>query len=89
MKQVFNMSDKVYDTLKWVCLIFLPALSIAYSAFASTWNLPFGEEIPITLSILEVFLGSLLGVSTAEYRKRNAVENVTDVLPEAGETNGD
>lgn len=91
MKQLFCLSDKTYDKLKWACLIFIPAVSVAYSALANTWGLPFGDKIPATLSILEVFLGSLLGVSTAEYRKHSTtlVSMIDEPSPESGETNGD
>lgn len=90
MKQLFCLSDKTYDKLKWACLIFIPAVSVAYSALANTWGLPFGDKIPATLSILEVFLGSLLGVSTAEYRKHNTFPiHLTNEPPEVGEKDGD
>ena len=36
MKLQFN--DKVYDILKWLCLIVLPALSVLYSALAGVWG---------------------------------------------------
>ena len=36
MKLQFN--DKVYDILKWLCLIALPALSVLYSALAGVWG---------------------------------------------------
>lgn len=90
MKQLFCLSNKTYDKLKWACLIFIPAVSVAYSALANTWGLPFGDKIPATLSILEVFLGSLLGVSTAEYRKYNTSPiHLTNEPPEVGEKDGD
>lgn len=85
MKRLFCMSDKAYDRLKWACLVFIPAASVAYSALANTWGLPFGDKIPTTLSIAEVFLGSLLGVSTAEYRKHNPA----NAAPEVGEKDGE
>lgn len=36
MKLKFD--DKVYDALKWLCLIALPALSVLYSALAGVWG---------------------------------------------------
>lgn len=64
-----KLTDKAYDALKWVCLIFLPALSTAYSALAGIWGLPCAEQVPSTISVLALFLGTLLGVSTAQYNK--------------------
>ena len=65
-----QIPDGVYDVLKWVCLIFLPAFSTAYSALAGIWGLPFGEQIPATVTVVSLFLGTLLGVSSAEYNRR-------------------
>ena len=42
MKLQFN--DKVYDILKWLCLIALPALSVLYSALAGVWGWPYAQE---------------------------------------------
>lgn len=64
-----KMNDKVYDVLKWVALIVLPALAILYTALANTWNLPFAEQIPETITAIDLFLGTLLGVSSATYNK--------------------
>ena len=67
---MMKIPDELYDILKWVCLIFLPALSTAYSALAGIWSLPFGEQIPATVTVISLFLGTLLGVSSAEYNRR-------------------
>lgn len=74
MKDIFQMSNKAYDRLKWLCLIFLPAVSVAYSGLSGTWGLPYATEIPATLSVLQIFLGSLLGVSTIAYQRGNLTE---------------
>ncbi len=57
---MMKIPDELYDILKWVCLIFLPALSTAYSALAGIWSLPFGEQIPATVTVISLFLGTLL-----------------------------
>ena len=64
-----KMSNKVYDVLKWVALIALPALAILYGDLAITWGLPFGEQIPDTLTSIQLFLGVVLGISSATYKK--------------------
>lgn len=64
-----KIPDKLYDILKWICLIFLPAFSTAYSALAGIWNLPNAEQIPATVTVISLFLGTLLGVSSAEYNR--------------------
>lgn len=64
----FKLSNKQYDTLKWIAQILLPALATLYFAVAKIWNLPLGEEIVGTLSAVDIFLGALLGISTHNYR---------------------
>ena len=63
------MNNKVYDVLKWIALIVLPALAILYRDLAITWGLPFGEQIPETITAVDLFLGVVLGISNATYKK--------------------
>ncbi len=65
-----KMSNKVYDALKWIALIVLPALGTLYFALAGIWGFPYGEEIVGTIVAIETFLGALLGISTAQYNKK-------------------
>lgn len=61
--------DKVYDILKWISMVVLNAIGVLYKTLAAVWSLPYGEEIMTTCAALALFLGALIGVSTAEYRK--------------------
>lgn len=69
MKLQFN--DKVYDILKWLCLIALPALSVLYSALAGVWGWPYAQEVATTINAVVAFMGALIGISTASYNKAN------------------
>lgn len=64
-----NFSDKTYDLLKWIAQIFIPAIAAAYLALANVWSLPYANEVVATLTIVDLFLGSVLGLSTAMYNK--------------------
>lgn len=64
------MSNKIYDVLKWVALIVLPAIAVLYETLATIWGLPFAEQIPDTIMAVDLFLGVLLGVSNATYKKQ-------------------
>ena len=66
-----KMSNKVYDILKWIALIVLPALAILYASLAGIWGFPYAEQIPDTITAIDLFLGVLLGVSNASYKKAN------------------
>lgn len=62
-------SNKVFDVLKWIAQLFLPAAATLYFALAQIWNFPYGEEIVGTITAVDAFLGVLLGISTAQYKK--------------------
>lgn len=64
-----KMNDKLYNILKWVALIVLPALGTFYFALAGIWGLPYGEEIVGTITAIDTLLGALLGISSASYNK--------------------
>lgn len=63
------LDNKVYDILKWVALIVLPAIATLYTTLAGIWGFPYGEEIPATITAVDLFLGALLGVSSVKYNK--------------------
>lgn len=62
-------SNKAYDILKWVCIIVLPAIATLYMGLAKIWDLPYATEVPQTITVVDAFLGALLGVSTINYNK--------------------
>lgn len=64
------MSNKVYDILKWIAMVVLPALGTLYFAFAGIWGLPFGEEVVGTIMAVDTFLGTVLGISSVKYNKK-------------------
>lgn len=68
------MSNKLYDVLKWIAQILLPALATLYFALAGIWDFPFGEQIVGTIAAVDTFLGVLLGISTAQYNKKMKME---------------
>lgn len=68
------MSNKVYDILKWVVMIVLPAISTLYFALSGIWGWPYAEEVVGTIAAVTTFLGALLGISSAQYKKGVSVE---------------
>ncbi len=61
------MSNKVYDVLKFIAQIGLPALGTLYFALASIWGFPYGEQVVGTITAVDTFLGAILGISSARY----------------------
>lgn len=68
------MSNKTYDILKYIAQIVLPAIGTLYFALACIWGFPYGEQIVGTITAIDAFLGALLGISTAQYKKENGHE---------------
>lgn len=66
------MSNKVYDVLKWIAQYFLPAVGTLYFALADIWSLPFAQEVVGTVTAVDAFLGVMLGISTAQYNKKQS-----------------
>ncbi len=66
-----KMSNKVYDVLKWIALVCLPAIGTLYFALAGIWGFPYAEQIVGTITAVDTFLGVLLGVSSASYHKKS------------------
>ena len=64
------MSNKVYDTLKWVALVVLPAVATLYFALSGIWGFPYGEQVVGTITAIDTFLGALLGISSINYYKK-------------------
>ena len=65
-----KMSNKMYDTLKWIAQVLLPAIATLYFALANVWGLPCGEQVVGTITAIDAFLGVILGISTAQYNKK-------------------
>ena len=64
------LPSKVYDVLKWITMIVLPALATAYVGLASIWGWPYADEVAKTTAVVCTLLGALLGISTAQYNKQ-------------------
>lgn len=68
-----KLSNKTYDILKWIAQYFLPALGTLYFTLAGIWGFPYGEQIVGSITAVDTFLGILLGISTANYKKENDI----------------
>lgn len=69
------MNNKVYDVLKWIVMIVIPAITTAYVGLAAIWGFPFAEEVAKTSAVVCTLLGALLGISNAQYYKDKPEEH--------------
>ena len=70
-----QLNSKVYDILKWITMIVLPALATAYVGLSAIWGWPFAEEIAKTSAVICAFLGTLLGISNLQYKVEGEQQN--------------
>lgn len=67
MKTLLN--NKVYEVLKWLAILALPAVADFIKFLFPTWGLPYGDPIAETIRQVALLLGILLGISTVQYNK--------------------
>lgn len=72
---MFKMSNETYDILKRIAMYLLPALGSLYFGLSRIWDLPYANEIVGTITLIDTFLGSLLGISNMQYQKESDDEN--------------
>ena len=72
------MNDKVYDILKWIAQIVLPAVSTLYLTLSGMWGVPYGEQVAGTIAAIDTCLGVFLGISASKYYKAQDAENTQD-----------
>ena len=70
---IFN--DRVYQILKWICLVCLPAIATLWFALGKIWGFPYLAEVEGTIIAIDTFLGALIGVSTISYHKKIGEKN--------------
>lgn len=69
-----KISSKVYDILKWVALICLPAIQVFWLTIGKIWDLQYTVEIGATIGAVALLLGTLLGVSTYQHNKPYSID---------------
>ena len=68
------LPNKVYDILKYLTIIVLPAIGALYTGLAQIWELPYAAQIPATITAICTFLGAILCISTAQYNNGDVDE---------------
>lgn len=59
----YIMPSNVYDVLKWVGLIFCPALATFVGAVGPAWGMPNVESVVLTINATGLFIGACIGAS--------------------------
>lgn len=64
-----KLPNEVYDVLKWIVMCVIPALTTFYCVCDKVFAWGYAEIVATISSAFCACLGTILGISTAEYRK--------------------
>lgn len=62
-------NSRVYDTLKYITQLLLPAAGALYAALAAVWGWGYVDEVVGSITAAVTFLSAVLGISSASYYK--------------------
>ena len=77
-----KLNDKVYEVLKWICLIMIPAVCVFLNQIGSAIGIQNVDTVVLVLNAVGTLIGALIGVSTYQYRQ----ENILYSEPKNGDT---
>lgn len=59
----YLIPEKIYQVLKWVALILLPAVAVLISTIGPQWGMPYVDAIVTTINAIGLFIGTIIGAS--------------------------
>ena len=59
----YILPNRVYDIIKYIVTIVMPAASVLYVALAGIWGWPYADEVSRTIAAVYTFLCALMGIS--------------------------
>ncbi len=68
------INNRVYDILKWVSVIVVPALVLLINTLGQIWGWEYTKEISMTISAIGVFIGAVIQISSKKYNNKNTEE---------------
>lgn len=69
------LPDKVFDVLKWILQVFVPALITLISSLAIIYHFD-AEVIILTIGAISTFIATLIGISNINYKKQDEVKKM-------------
>lgn len=68
------LNNKVYDVLKWITLVLLPALTTLVGVILNCFNVGCTDMVLTIMTAITTFMGAILGISSANYNKNKEVK---------------
>ena len=69
------LPQKAYEIIRWIVIIVIPALITLYGVIGNTLNIPYTEIVLTIVGAVDVFLGTIFGISKISYDKRQGEIN--------------
>jgi hypothetical protein len=68
-----KLSNELYNALKWLAQIGLPAIATLYFALAAIFGWPDADKVVGSITAVDAFLGASLQFSSAKFSKDNTL----------------
>ena len=65
----YLLPNHVYDLIKFIVTVILPATSVAYVGLAGIWGWPYADEVSHTIAVIYTFLCAVMGISSYTARE--------------------
>ena len=72
-----KLPNKLYDILKWACLIASPAIIAFLTTIFTLYKIPGVEVVTGTIAAVATLIGALIGISSVNYSKKGEDDNAT------------
>jgi len=72
-----KLPNKLYDILKWACLIASPAIIAFLTTIFTLYKIPGVEVVTGTIAAVATLIGALIGISSVNYSKKGKEDNVS------------
>ena len=72
MNYLAKIPPELMQALQWIALVLIPATTTLWLALGPIWGLPRVQEVGATLTAIDAFLGTILGVSAQALAREQA-----------------
>lgn len=66
------LPQRAYEIIRWIVIIVIPAAITLYGVIGNVLNIPYTEVILTIAGAVDVFLGTIFGISKVNYDKKIA-----------------
>ena len=80
------MSNRFFDTIRFLSEVAITAAGACYLALSKIWGWPYGDAVVATCAAVSTFLGIFTEWQRMKYKKENSYE---EDLPESEQSDGE